>query len=125
MTPEAAKARLWDTANKHGISDNEVVRILDDLAGHRAFLYLSPEQDGFVIVRPHGHVAGELWIDFAWSDNGQAIAQYMPRILLCARHFDCDQVAFSTKRRGYHRVMPKFGFRYTRSDNGTYQWRYG
>ena len=121
LTPALAKRILIDTATKHG-AKHEADKILLALAEQRAFLFVSKTGDGFVIVSFKGPLC---WIDFAYCENACAIRRYLGELLDIATHFKCYSIGFETKRKGYFKIMPGYGFRCVKSHDDVYEWRLG
>ena len=121
ITPAFAKRILIEAATKHG-AEHEADKILSALAEQRAFLFVSRAQDGFVVLRFKGALC---WVDFAYCNKPGAFRRYLGELLDIATKFGCNSVGFETRRKGYFKVMPGYGFNCVKSHDDVFEWRIG
>lgn len=121
ITPALAKRVLIETAVKHD-AEHEVDKILSALAEQRAFLFVSRSQDGFVVLRFKGPLC---WVDFAYCSKPGAVRRYLGELIDIATQFNCSSIGFETKRKGYFKIMPGYGFRCVKSHDDVFEWRFG
>jgi hypothetical protein len=110
-----ALEQLWLDDNQRGLPDWIPEDIYAACLNKQAFLYLTPEQDGFVILREEAALDGkrELLVWFAYSmKNNNAIDSHKDWVDQMARTIQADRVVFYSTRPGYHRVASKMGYQF-------------
>lgn len=112
--PSAIKSRI-DQINQIGdsVSDPELYsRIEKACHNKQAFLFLSC--DGFVVLKPMAGKRLLIWV--AHSNAPIDRVSYLYEIERFARDIHAAKLIFFSNRKGFHRVIPRFGFNAVESD---------
>jgi hypothetical protein len=74
----------------------------------KAFIFMLPEGDSFVVLRPMSNSIVQIWI--AYSKEGNATEQYLPTIKNLCREIGATEIEFETSLESMERLMPKHGW---------------
>ena len=107
MTPQVTTEILRAAYLKHGLA-KQLDRLMVELEQGRAFLFVSRQKDGFVVVKPYEDI---LWIEFAHCEKPGAIKRYLGFLVEIATRFDCKRMGCWTWRKAFTRVLPAVGFK--------------
>lgn len=109
ITPQVAADILKKAYLKHGLA-KQLDKLMVELEQGRAFLFLSRQKDGFVVVKPYSD-KGLLWIEFAHCEKAGAIKRYFGFLVEVAAMFGCKKMGCWTWRKAFMRILPKLGFK--------------
>lgn len=109
ITPQTATDILRAEYLKHGLA-KQLDRLMVELEQSRAFLFLSRQKDGFVVVKPCQE-KNLLWIEFAHCERPGAIKRYFGFLVEVAAMFECKKMGCWTWRKAFIRILPKLGFK--------------
>lgn len=90
----------------------------------RAFCFSTAAADGWLVIEPVSSPTPHLLVVAAHCLGGDAIARYEKDVFAMALHLDLQAVRFRSQRKGYHRVMPKRGWRLL-NDGETWEFNLG